>query len=103
MDEIARDEQLPHRHRCAQGGLGGAARTGRVVIPVAQGVPVAVASGAAGAAARIRPGLAMDEAAVDRRLQRMRRECEVSAAPALLLAAACAAFVGLPALSAIVR
>ena len=61
-----------------------------------------VACGPASAAAG-GPGFAMNDADTDRRIRRLLRECKVSAAPALLLAAACAALVGLLALSAILR
>jgi hypothetical protein len=54
-----------------------------------------VAFGAASAAAGVGQGVAVSEADTAPRIRRMLRECKVSAAPALWLAAACIALVGL--------
>ena len=57
-----------------------------------------VALGAASDAAGLGPGFAMNGTDADRRVQRLLRECKVSAAPALWLAAACIVLVALLAL-----
>ena len=45
----------------------------------------------------------MNETGRDPRILRMLRDCQVSAAPALLLAAACVAVVGMVALGLVLR
>ncbi len=51
----------------------------------------------------LRSGPGTNETAADRRILRMLRECQVSAAPALLLALACVAVAGFAAWSAFLR